>query len=642
MTTRYDNLFQPLSINKMELKNRIIMPAMGTLLADEGHRVSEKHLAYYGARARGGVAMIVTETAEVDDYACGPTSLGIYDDRHIPGLKKLADTVHEGGAKLCAQLHDFGRETVLFGVKPTKAPSKLPCRMCQDIPDVMNEDEILQAIAHFAQSARRAKEAGMDAVELHGAHGYLIAQFMSPFSNRRTDEWGGNLEGRMRFPLEVIKAVRKMAGPDFPIIFRISADEGVWGGRSIEESVLIAPILAASGVDALSVSTGVYDTMNRAVAAMGQPRGLNVEAAEKIKAVVDVPVIVAGRLNSPMLAQSVIQTKKADFVAIGRGILCDPDFPNKIKEGRIDDIRWCISCNQGCIDKIVSTGTPVTCLMNPEAGRETEMKMEPANPKKKILVAGGGPAGMEAARVAVIRGHKVVLCEKNGSLGGQFALGCIPPGKQEIAQGIKYFITQMKKLGVEVRLNTEVTPELLKELQPDTVVIATGSTPIIPGIPGVEQPNVLSAHDVLQFKNMAGRNVLIIGGGLVGCETADLLLEYGRKVTIIEMLDEIGKDIGSNQKAMMMDRFFHKQVTLFNQTMVKQILNNGVVIDSPEGVKELKGFDTIIIAVGTKPNTELVGSIEGLAKEVYVVGDANKPGKAIDAIYEGSAIARKI
>jgi len=454
-------LFEPIRINSMELENRIVMPPMTTLLAQASGEIGERFIAFYAARARGGAALLTSETVEVHPYTHN-LSIGdrgfcaIYDDRFSPGLTHFVDRVHSEGAKLSVQLHHAGNAMVQIDPsKPPLAPSAIPCPGGQ-MPRALSVDEIGEIVQAFGTAARRAKETGFDAVDIHAGHGYLIAQFMSAFFNRRTDEYGGDLHGRLRFAREILREVRSNVGDDFPIIFRMSGDERVPDGRNQEESVAIAPSLVAAGADCLSISTGMGFELTHTVAGLGMPKGLNVATAAAIKSAVKVPVMVAGKLNDPLLAAAVVARGSVDMVAIGRGLVADPEWPNKLREGRPETIRPCVACNQGCIGTL-SVGLPFTCLVNPEAGRELELPIEPATRPKHVWVAGGGPAGMEAARMAALRGHKVILFEGEPELGGQLRLASIPPRKQELAPFLRYLHAELLRLKVELHLGEALT-----------------------------------------------------------------------------------------------------------------------------------------------------------------------------------------
>lgn len=638
------HLFSPITINTMELKNRIVMPAMGTLFANFDSTISDRQMDYYEARAKGGVGLIVVEIAEVHPSSAFMMLIGIHEDKFIPELKALTDRVHAAGAKIAVQLHHPGRQfPAVDPERPPWAPSVVPCPcpLCQAIPHAMTIAEIEDMVEAFAQGARRAKEAGFDAVEVHGAHGYLLAQFMSAYTNRRTDRYGGDIRSRMRFPTEVIQAVREQVGLDYPILFRLSGEERVPGGRELEEVLATVPMVVAAGVDCVSVSTGVYSNLfTHLIAPMEISKGLNVYAAEAIKKVVDVPVIVAGRLNDPIIAESVIAQGKADLVAIGRGVLADPELPNKAAAGQFEDIRWCIACNY-CVQSLM-TAMNLKCVVNPELGRERELAITPAPKSKKVLVVGGGPAGMEAARVAALRGHQVTLYEREPELGGQFRIASIPPQKQEIDPAIKYFSRALEKAGVKVIVGQEVKPSLVEELKPDAVVVATGGTPLFPDIPGVGGGNVVTAWDVLGGKAAAGKKVVVAGGGMVGCETAEFLADYGKEVTIVEMLPELASDAVMGRKLLLTQRLAELGVNLITSATIKEITADGVIVTRNGKEEVIGGMETIVLAMGVAPVRNLAEEIKDKVSELYVIGDAENPATALEAFAAGAEVGRKI
>ncbi|MEE8174031.1 MAG: FAD-dependent oxidoreductase [Dehalococcoidia bacterium] len=642
--TRLEHLFSPIAIKGMELKNRIVMPPMGTLLANSDSTIGERQMDYYEARAEGGVGLVVVEVAEVHPSSAMMMLTGIHDDRFIPGLRALADRVHGAGARVAIQLHHPGRQfPALAPEKPPWAPSAVPCPcpLCQDMPHVMTIAEVEEMVDAFAQGARRAKEAGFDAVELHGAHGYLLAQFMSAYANRRTDRYGGDTRSRMRFPVEVVEAVRGEVGPDYPILFRVSGEEHVPGGRELGEVVATAPMLVDAGVDCISVSTGVYiNLFTHIVAPMEISRGLNVPAAAAIKQVVAVPVIVAGRLNDPIIAESVIAQGKADLVAIGRGLIADPELPNKAAAGEFEDIRWCIACNH-CIQSDVM-GIGLKCVVNPEVGRERELAIAPAPRAKRVLVVGGGPAGMEAARVAALRGHRVTLYEAEPELGGQFRIASIPPQKQEIGPAIKYFSRALERAGVEVILGQGVEPSLVEGLRPDVVVVATGGTPLVPDIPGAGRENVVTAWDVLRGKAAAGKRVVVAGGGMVGCETAEFLAEYGREVIVVEMLPELASDAVMGRRLLLANRLAELGVRVMTSATVKEIAAGGEVVTRSGEEELIDGIETIVLAMGVAPVRRLAEEIRDSVSELHVIGDAESPATAAEAFAAGAEVGRRI
>ena len=645
-STSLPRLFSPLRLKSMELKNRIVMPPMTTLLAGPGGEITDRFLAFYAARARGGAALLTAETADVHPYthnlAIGDRGFtAIYDDRFIPGYRRLADCIHAAGAKISLQLHHSGNAMIMLDPAcPPVAPSAIACPGGA-VPRALTVDEIHEVVEAFGAGARRARDAGFDAVDIHGGHGYLIAQFMSPYFNRRTDDYGGDVRGRLRFAVEVLRAVRRNVGDDFPVIFRFSADERVPGGRTTEESAVIAPLLEAAGADCLSITTGMHFTLLHTVAAMGLPRGLNVESAAAVKAAVRIPVMVAGKLNDPAVAEAALVAGKVDLIAIGRGLIADPELPDKWQNHRDGDVRWCIACNQGCIGGLVA-GMPFGCLVNPAAGRESEPTAAPASRAKRVLVIGGGPAGMEAARTAALRGHQVSLYEQADHLGGQFQLAAVPPRKQEIALYLRYAERQLATLGVEVVLGRAVSRAVVEGLRPDVVIVASGGQPLIPDIPGLTAAHVVLAHDVLAGKVATGARVLIVGGGQVGCETAEFLDRCGKPVTVVEMRSEIAPDVALVPRAPLLDALEHSRVTTRTATTVVEITAAGVVLECDGRRDTVRGIDTVVLATGARPANRLDEDIRDLVPDVHVIGDAGCPGSAMDAIAAGADIGGRV
>ncbi|MDI3500957.1 MAG: hypothetical protein PWP22_728 [Thermoanaerobacter sp.] len=639
----FEKLLEPIQIGPMKLRNRIVMPPMVTNYAAADGAVTERFKAYHQARAKGGVGLIIVEATYVHPSGKGfQNQVGIYKDELISGLRELTETVHKYGAKIAVQLYHAGRQTTskVTGMKVV-APSPIPCPVKQEMPKELSVDEIKELVESFGQAARRAKEAGFDAVEIHGAHGYLLNQFLSPYSNKRTDEYGGSFENRIRFPLEVVRRVREEVGGDFPIIYRMSAEEYVPGGLTIEDTKIFAQKLVEAGVNALHISGGVYESSAMIIQPAAIPQGCFVENAAAIKKAINskIPVIVVGRIKDPLMAEQIIREGKADLVSMGRALLADPNLPQKVSEGKIQEIRKCIGCNQGCIDRLFQD-LDITCIANALTGHETEFDIEnPAEKKKKVLIVGGGPGGLEAARVAALRGHEVILYEKQTDLGGQMRIAAVPPYKGEINDLANYLINQVKKSGIAIVKGKEADMKTIQEVKPDVVILATGSEPIIPEIPGANQKNVVTAHDVLKNAVIVGKKVVVIGGGLVGCETAEFLADQDKEVTVVEMLDDIAIDVGALTRVLLLNRMAEKKITVLTKSKVREISGDKVIIESKSGTQEITGIDTVVMAVGSKPKNDLLKSIEEENIPVYAIGDCIKPRKFIDAIHEGFRIA---
>lgn len=637
-----NKLFEPGQIGQMKLKNRLVCPAMVRNFGTEEGFVTKRSLDHYETLAKGGVGLIIVEATCIDaprgkgyDYG-----LVLDNDRFIPGFKELADGIHRYDAKVAVQLHHVGAianvcTTHMQPIGPSAAcfPGFEPSRD-------LTTREIRDIVIKFGKAAERAMKAGVDAIEIHGAHMYLISQFLSPATNKRQDSYGGNIENRARFLLEVFESVRKSVGKDFPVWCRINGEEfGIENGLTIEESKFVAKLLEKAGADAIHVSAwgaGKYAGYGGGV--MYDPPGNLIHLAEAVRRVIDIPVIAVGKLNLE-LAEEILQKGKADFVAIGRSLLADPDLPSKAAEGRLEDIRPCIWC-RFCGDIFLHVKrSGIRCQVNAALGREGEYHVKTSEFRKRILVIGGGPAGMEAARIAALRGHEVMLYERESRLGGQMNLAAMAPYKTPIRDFIDYLSNQIKKLNVKIELGIEVTPTLIDNLKPDVIILATGRIPIVPKIPGIDRPHVVKAEDVLSGKIEVRQRVVIIGGGIVGCETADYLSEKGKQVIIIEMLPEMAMGMGLRMRSRLLDRLMEKGVNMLTSSKCQEIRAYDLIFLNSDGNRQNVEADTVLIAAGSQPNRELCQKIGTLVPETYLVGDCVEPGHIMEAIKDGSNTA---
>ncbi|MCY6370590.1 FAD-dependent oxidoreductase [Clostridium ganghwense] len=632
-----NKVFTPIKIGTMEVKNRFVVPPMVVNFANEDGTASERFIAYIEEKAKGGWGLIIPENYTMDPDARGFVKLpGLWNDGQIESHKELTERVHKHGAKIVVQINHAGRQTssAITGVQPV-APSPIADPTIGETPKELTIKEIHEIVEKFGDAALRAKKAGFDGVEVHGSHGYLINEFMSPFSNKRTDEYGGTIQNRARFALEVIKNIKEKVVQDFPIIYRMSVNELVEGGLTTEDSKVIAMMLEEAGVNAIHATNGVYASAQYIIPPAAVKHGWSSDISAEIKKVVSIPVITVGRVTDPLIAESILVSGKADLVSMGRASLADPHMPNKAKEDRFEDIIHCIGCLQGCAGRNVKQ-LPVKCLVNPMIGNESEIKIEEAEDKKKVLIAGGGVAGMEAAIAATKRGHEVHLYEKNNKLGGQWILAAIPPSKEELNTLTVWQKTQLRKLGVNVYLNTNLTEEIVEDMKPDVVIVATGAKPFVPNIPGKDLDNVVIANDVLAGLKDTGTNVVVIGGGLVGAETAAHLANHNKKVTIVEMLPEIVSGGEPAVNYFLFKDLEQNKVQILTNTSVKEILNNSVVTADKEGNEsKLQNIDTVVMAIGSRPVNELAAKLEGKVEKVITVGDAVKVRKALEAVEEG-------
>jgi 2,4-dienoyl-CoA reductase (NADPH2) len=662
-------LFTPITVGKMELKNRIVMPAMHFLNSWDG-MVLPHHTDYFVERAKGGVALIIIGGCTVDEASGAANMLSVREDKFIPGLSALAGAVQAHGAKIAAQLYHAGRysHSLLMGRRQPVSSSPIRSRFTGETPRELSIPEIQQIQRNYALAAARIQRAGFDAVEVIASAGYLISQFLSPLVNRRKDEYGGDYENRMRFGLEVAREIRREVGPDLALIFRVAGNEFMEGGLANQEAQIFSRELEKAGVDLINVTGGWHETRIPQIT-MGVPRGGFVYLARGIKQAVSLPVMACNRINDPRLADRILRDGQADLIGFARGLIADPELPNKARWGRFEDINCCIACNQGCFDPIFDQ-KPQTCLVNARAGAEGKWTIEPAARKKKIMVIGGGPAGMEAARVAALRGHDICLYEKNDRLGGQLLLAAVPLERREFLTFAGYLENQLNRLKVRVRTGTQATPLHVEMENPNAVIVATGAEPRAAEIPGADRPHVAPAWDVLSGRADTGREVVVVGGGAVGLETALFLARKGtidpetlhflmfnqaesletlsgllcrgvKRVTVVEMLKKLGQDIGTSTRWTILQDLSRLGVRTLTRTTAREVTDKGLLVVREE--KEiLLSADSVVMATGSRSVNVLAEKIKDLVPEIYLIGDAKAPRKALDAVADGFELGRTI
>lgn len=617
------------------------MPAMAMNFAGDNGECNPRYIAYMAARAAGGAGIVLTEGSHVKPNGrIFPRSLGIYDDSLLPGLKELTEKAHAAGGKIGIQLNHSGRQgSSRFTGEPIVSCSPIPCPRRREMPCELTVPEIEEIIRDFGEGAKRAKEAGFDMIEIHGAHGYLINQFLSPYSNLRRDEYGGDPERRMRFALEVVEAVRKAVGKDYPVSFRISVDEFVPNGLTLDTSIEICKRLEEMGVDLLNVTGSVYGSVHMMIAPMQLPQNLLVYLAGEVKKHVNIPVAGVGRIVDPDKAEEAIANGETDLVALGRALIADPEWPNKVKENRISEISRCVACVQGCVGPhLVTTGAK--CLQNPGVGREYKEE-KPAGRKKEIMVIGAGPAGLEFAVTAAARGHKVEIYEAKERIGGTFNLAAVPPGKDEIRNVVEIRKTKLDQLNVPVHCNIKADVPLILKNKPDAVVLALGAEPRRLNIPGCDRENVYQANQILEMDQAPGRIIAIIGGGMVGCETALHLAKQGKQVTIIEMMDDIATDINERMRYVVLQEIEKAGIDVITGVKVDSFIDFGVQLFR-NNHKRLIEADTIVVAIGSVSNNDLYEEVKKIVPECCQIGDCKEPKSGLEAIEQGFLLGEEI
>ena len=665
----FEKLFEPIKIGSVDVKNRIAMAPMGILgLSTERGGFSKRAQDYYVARAKGGTGLIITGVAkienEIEKFHPGSLLCPTIDPGHfINTAGEMNERIHAYGSKIFLQLGiGFGRVAApMMLVGQPVAPSAIPNYWTPSVTcRELTTEEVEKLVKMAAESAAIAKMAGFDGVEIHAVHeGYLLDQFTIGMFNRRTDKYGGDLMGRLALPVEVVKAIKKVNGNDFTVGLRFSiksyikdwnqggldGEDFVEKGRDTQEGLTIALILEKAGYDAFDADAGSYDAWYWAHPPIYQKHGLYLPLTEQLKKVVNVPLIIAGRMEVPELAEKTLEEgKAADMINLGRGLLADPDWGNKLKEGRPEDVRPCIGCHDGCLGRGFE-GKSLSCAVNPACGREEEYGVHPADTVKNVMVIGGGMAGMEAARVSALRGHKVTLYEKTGELGGHVIAGSVDEFKKDNERLLEWYKTQVKKLGVDVKLNTEIKPKDVKKGNADVVLVATGSVPSMPNIPGIDSANVGTATEVLLKKKSVGQKVVVLGGGLVGCETAISLAMDGKDVTIVEMLPELmgaGMPVPHSNKIMVLDMLkFHNVKTVLNTSMQK-VKDGAIEVMDRNFKKSTIPADTVVISAGLKSNNALYKDVASTVPDTYVIGDASSARNIMYAIWDAYELARSI
>ena len=631
----FETLLSPMKIGSLELKNRMVCSAAVTRLANSDGTLTEGFIRYHEDKAKGGWGLTMTEDIPVMENCRTYERLpGLWNDAQIESHRTLTDRIHAAGGRIGAQIYHAGRtaDPSVNGCRNV-APSAVRAPGVATVPRALSEEEIGEIVSAFGQAARRAKEAGYDLVEIHGAHGYLIHQFLSGNSNKRFDRYGGSLRNKNRFLMEIITEIREQVGRDYPLVLRLSVVDYMEGGTDLAESLVTAQMAEAAGIDAVSCSAGTYGT-TAIIPPSAAARALYVDNAAYIKAGVHIPVMGTGRINDPYLAEAVLSAGKADFVTMLRASLADPELPEKIREGRLDEITYCIGCLQGCLGAN-RRGEPFSCMVRPLTGRAHEIDLSPVSEPKKILVIGGGAAGCEAAIYAAMRGHTVTLYEKEETLGGRWIGAGTTPGKAEYESFLYWQQVMMEKYKVEIHTGTELTAQQAATLQPDKVIVATGANDFIPPIKGHERDSVVLAMDILMEKIEAGKEIVVIGGGLVGAETADYLAAYGgRKVTILEMKPAIVADGEPNPNRYLLESLKKHGVDVFVNASISEIEEDGVRF-TYEGQEHFVQADQVVISAGIRADGSFLKELEALGVNAVAAGDASRGKNGLANIVEG-------
>ena len=650
--TDFRKLFEPGRIGTKTVKNRIIMSPMQTFSYDPDGNPNQKTIDYFLARAKGGVGLIICPGAKPTAESRVPGTPSLYDDRFIPHFRKLTDAVHGAGSLIAQQINHTGKALTytpgkLQEEKVLEAIGPSPLRYVKTgaVLREATKEDIDRLVEQISEAARRVQDAGFDMVEFHAAHGYLLATFLSPFTNRRTDDYGGTPENRARFLCEIIRRTRQKVGQDFPILVRVSGSEFLPGGTTIEDVLLQVPLLVSAGATALHISAGAHENTEVQFLSYLWPDAHITPLASAVKGVINVPVITVGKLGNPDVAEQVLEEGRADFIALGRQLLADPEWANKVQEGRISEIRRCICCNN-CWERIFTKSREkgrLFCTVNPSLHREQEFEISPASPRKRVMVVGGGLSGMEAARITGLRGHHVTLYESQDKLGGQWRIASSQPGKEIYADLLKHLENGLSRAGVSVKLNVTVTPPLVKELAPDVLILAMGAVPHTLPVPGIQRPNVVQAVDVIQGKAPVGEQVVLIGGRLIGMEVALFLSEQGKRVSIItaNRLGENGKKLEENIYRTLRDRLIARGVQVFPNCPVLEVTQEGVFADDNGNLLFVRA-ETVVLAVGARSRRMEILHFAPNKPEVHLIGDCKEPRDGLEAIHEGAEIGRLI
>lgn len=640
---RFEAMFRPIQIGPMTVRNRFVVPPMGNNFAGTDGKMSAQSVAYYKERAKGGFGLITIEATVVHQGAKGgPRKPCLYDDSTIESFKRVIDACHGEGAKVSIQLQNAGPEgNAKNAGAPIAAATSIPSEFGKDTPAELSTEEVYQLIEGYGQAARRAMEAGADAVEIHMAHGYLVNTFLSPRTNKRVDEFGGNFENRMRFSRLIIEEIKKTTEGKIAVLARINSSEDVPGGLDVHDNAAIAAYLESCGLDALHVSRAVHIRDEYMWAPTVLHGGFSAELAEEIKHAVSIPVITVGRYTEPQFAELMVKQGRCDLVAFGRQSLADPAMPKKAAEERLEDMIPCIACLQGCVANMYA-GQPICCLANPFLGHESE-PVQKAEKPKKVMVIGGGVAGLCAAFIAQERGHDVTLYEESDRLGGNMRLAAYPPGKGDITNLIRSYITRCEKAGVTIRKGCPVTLDMIRSEAPDSVIIATGSKTLILPIEGIDDPAIIHGSDLLDGKRSAGKKVLVVGGGMVGCETAAFLGEQNHEVTVIEFRDTVGADVIHEHRVYLMEDFQKYGIKEITGAKVCRFFPDGVEYETADGSRhETRGYDSVILSMGFRNHDPFGDAVKEIVEDTHVIGDAVKARRALDATREAYEAAVRL